>query len=692
MLEDNPFVGTRPFKETDADRFFGRESDSRKLLDRIRYYPITILTGPSGYGKSSLVNCGVVRKLKEDRLKAKSGQQWLPLTVRNWGQVRGDDQKTGNIGAIFAEILEREAREAFARAKLHADGSLVDLAKDDEARFNRVISETRQSDVQQRFGFISLANSLVNEFRGVIFIFDQFEEILRVGPKTVSMVSELIVELSKMPNVKVMISLRNEYFDSLRIIERQAGPLAQSTLHLAAVPFDEAKDAFKQMASARQVELRDDLLDFLKSSKSGEADLFYYQAVLSEIWEALETKPSVIDKLSLAAAFEGFPTEIEGESAFDLAFERALLKLIDRTFQPTPTHDRIKSSRHRAHAIRLVPWLSSGSFKTTQSEDDLFTKAYGEAMQSAEAMEPEEAMSGSFKLENKHLIDSSELRKALMDEYVETLIRLSDGTILKRYLSDQTAAGQAGKPAQSAYWELTHDRLGDPLFKWSREQINTIKDCRSASLSSRGVTPIKVDCHQAVATTSKLKDTEISDKENWVSLNWRGCSVEPVKSNRSGGAFSGRRKFTGIEFRDCDFRGCVFVRAEFDSCRFTRCNLNGAAFLDCKFVKTTFDDIGNRFGNSIGFFGSEFMGKCEFSRCELTQLTIAGLRPAKAEPQLVRIGEEGLLFKGGSVQSSRFSDIDPKSAGPIRFEDDVKTSKNWADETLQPLIDAWALS
>ena len=62
-----PYLGTRPFVLADQDRFFGRGTDSKTLLELWQGNRITLLTGPVASGKTSLLNAGVFPLLKQNR-------------------------------------------------------------------------------------------------------------------------------------------------------------------------------------------------------------------------------------------------------------------------------------------------------------------------------------------------------------------------------------------------------------------------------------------------------------------------------------------------------------------------------------------------------------------------------------------------------------------------------------------------
>ncbi len=59
----SPYQGLIPYTEEDAQFFFGREKDIRLITANLFASPLTILYGPSGVGKSSVLRAGVVTQL-----------------------------------------------------------------------------------------------------------------------------------------------------------------------------------------------------------------------------------------------------------------------------------------------------------------------------------------------------------------------------------------------------------------------------------------------------------------------------------------------------------------------------------------------------------------------------------------------------------------------------------------------------
>lgn len=66
ILPDSPYKGLASFGETDADRlfFFGRERESEVVAANLMASRLTVLYGPSGVGKSSLLRAGVAQRLR----------------------------------------------------------------------------------------------------------------------------------------------------------------------------------------------------------------------------------------------------------------------------------------------------------------------------------------------------------------------------------------------------------------------------------------------------------------------------------------------------------------------------------------------------------------------------------------------------------------------------------------------------
>ena len=59
----NPFVGPRAIQEDEP--FFGREKELEDLVDQLYAERVVLMYSPSGAGKSSLINAGLIPELKD---------------------------------------------------------------------------------------------------------------------------------------------------------------------------------------------------------------------------------------------------------------------------------------------------------------------------------------------------------------------------------------------------------------------------------------------------------------------------------------------------------------------------------------------------------------------------------------------------------------------------------------------------
>src|SRR5574341_815070 len=64
-LTDTPYKGLVPYSVDDALFFFGREADEEIITANLMAHRLTLLYGPSGVGKSSVLQAGVVYHLHQ---------------------------------------------------------------------------------------------------------------------------------------------------------------------------------------------------------------------------------------------------------------------------------------------------------------------------------------------------------------------------------------------------------------------------------------------------------------------------------------------------------------------------------------------------------------------------------------------------------------------------------------------------
>lgn len=102
--QDCPYVGLDPFEKTYEEFFFGREQDSRVLADCVMSRRVTVLYGPSGVGKSSVLNVGLPREMNERSL-------WTIVTLRDWQDPGAIEQRAIDAlqGALPVDLTQNDA-------------------------------------------------------------------------------------------------------------------------------------------------------------------------------------------------------------------------------------------------------------------------------------------------------------------------------------------------------------------------------------------------------------------------------------------------------------------------------------------------------------------------------------------------------------------------------------------------------
>ena len=97
----NPFPGLRPFQEEEEYKFFGREKRVDALVNKLGTTRLVAVVGPSGSGKSSLVNCGL-RPALHRGLMASAGSSWRMAQFRPGSDpLQAMSQALAKDGVLF---------------------------------------------------------------------------------------------------------------------------------------------------------------------------------------------------------------------------------------------------------------------------------------------------------------------------------------------------------------------------------------------------------------------------------------------------------------------------------------------------------------------------------------------------------------------------------------------------------------
>lgn len=176
----NPYVGLRPFQEADADHFFGRESLAQTLVEHLRDDRLLVLVGPSGSGKSSVVQAGLIPALRDGALPG--SETWFVTHM-----------------APGAQPLE-ELETALLRVAVNPPPSLLAQLQADERGLLRAARRTLPDDDSE-----------------LLLVIDQFEELFTQtagkAQRAFFLESLAAAVTDERSRLRVVAALRADFYD-----------------------------------------------------------------------------------------------------------------------------------------------------------------------------------------------------------------------------------------------------------------------------------------------------------------------------------------------------------------------------------------------------------------------------------------------------------------------------------------------
>jgi len=275
----NPFVGPRPFEQ--GERLFGRDREISELQLRLSAERIVLLHSPSGAGKSSLLQAGL-----------------LPLVARSfdvWGPTRVN------------------AEPAAAEANRYLLSAMQGFEEGVPAALRRPVGDLAG---QSLAGYFEKRPRRRSAPPNVLLVIDQFEEILTVDPLGVDAKRaffEQLGELLRNPRVWALFALREDYLAPLDPYARQVPTQLKSRFRIDLLGLAAAREAIVEPARAggREFPAVDELVTDLATMKVQQVDGAFVdetgqhvepvqlQVVCRRLWDALPEDDLVIGAESL---------------------------------------------------------------------------------------------------------------------------------------------------------------------------------------------------------------------------------------------------------------------------------------------------------------------------------------------------------------------------------------------------------
>lgn len=155
------YPGIKPFTDQQQNVFFGRDKEIEDLSRLVKFEQVVVLYGKSGLGKSSLLNAGILPKIKEER-------QFFPIPIRFTAWTKDSEQTPLSIASL--------------KIKEGLSGS--------RANFLERISSTDKS-----IWFSLKARQIAEKQNRFILVFDQFEELFSYPEKAINALKRSLAEV-----------------------------------------------------------------------------------------------------------------------------------------------------------------------------------------------------------------------------------------------------------------------------------------------------------------------------------------------------------------------------------------------------------------------------------------------------------------------------------------------------------------
>ncbi len=267
-----PYLGLAAFTETDAEFFFGRQFIINRILNKLSKYPsfLTIL-GPSGSGKSSVVQAGFIPQLRK-------------------GGVPGSDR--------WGVLIKRPANDPF-----------VELAGQGLAGETPHLRENAEIWLRQH-----------PEQKRLVLIFDQFEEIFVPGSEALcqSLIEQITQLVQSSLPISVILVMRNDFYSRLAQHEALMAEVEKSQVNIPQLTREDLTTMIQKPAEAVGLRFEEGLVEAivkdateasLEAEDGGPAGqstvLPLLESALTELWKRREDGMLTHDAYAVIGAVVG---------------------------------------------------------------------------------------------------------------------------------------------------------------------------------------------------------------------------------------------------------------------------------------------------------------------------------------------------------------------------------------------------
>ncbi|MCP4697085.1 MAG: AAA family ATPase [Gammaproteobacteria bacterium] len=268
-MSDSPYPGLRPFRYDESDIFFGRDEHIEQLAAKLESTKFLAVVGPSGSGKSSLVQTGLLAELLDEREELWRAAKFRP----------GNQPYARLASALLTDGgLEQNCPSPFAE-QTESASSLREKLEYGPQALHRLLSKNPLADGAK-----------------LLIAVDQFEEIFRYYKEgdideAIHFVG-LLQAASKHPDVHIIITMRSDFLEECSLFYELSEAVNRGLFITPRLTRDELREAIVAPAELYGARITSDLVNDLLNDMGHDLDrLPLMQHVLMRIWHIAREEP-----------------------------------------------------------------------------------------------------------------------------------------------------------------------------------------------------------------------------------------------------------------------------------------------------------------------------------------------------------------------------------------------------------------
>lgn len=460
LIIPNPYIGPRAFTKREA--LYGREHELRQLFYLLTAERIVLLHSPSGAGKTSLIQAGLIPRLEA------AGFQVLPIIrvgttlPKQWVAPRNEPRANDQL--LLASLLGVEAPEQPSNAlNRYLLSTLLSL---DEGLLPERPTHLNILARQSLELYLRIRPNATPPNGAEVLIFDQFEEILTSDPEDRAGKQAFFEALGNLLRDRrrwALFAMREEYVAALEPYLLPIPTRLNHTFRLDSLQVEAARAAIQEPARAQGVNFTDAaatrLIDDLRRTRVQRAD--------------------------------GTPEIILGHTVEPVQLQVVCLRLWETKFRTVAAPE----------ARTIVP----NDIRASGSVDQALASYYEACVAMVAALDaPERTIRDWFE---HALISPSGVRNQILRETDQT--RGVANQMIARLIDTHLVRAEQRRGA--VWYELSHDRLVEPI----RAANATWRETNFSTLQRQAALWVESGRSEGLLLTGQA----LADAEAWVRQN-----------------------------------------------------------------------------------------------------------------------------------------------------------------------------